>query len=435
VVTKFYHRCIDRITDPSLKNKFLLITADTTTRIKNASAEFKDKFVFFSPKITFGVDFSIDVPQDMFIYVKGNSIQPSGVFQQATRTRNINTLYYYGECGNDTSHYDTLEETQHNIEHCLSMCKSLASACTYIDENDELKFVRNTFFTLYCYNEFVKDVYASNKIKHFELILEQNGFDLKIEGEPLQLSQAEKQAQRDIVEEIAEELFEEFPTTTDITQPKFEALLKHITYLKLNPTDHETLRKYKGTLMSKYRVQEHDAIIRLLKSTEHIDEHLAELSSTSIDAKLLTNNYQQVKIIKEFEVKYGLNLFALGSQGEANIDDGFWKLVKHVFRVTRAKPATFNEVKQLYVSIVKSATSKNLIESKQLKTKKDRGATAYTLNEGLLKYHLELNGFKNTSCRGFAKEVVDKFGLFERLSTDSLGDAFLDDDLTKALDA
>ena len=436
VVTKFYHRCIDRLTDQNLKDKFLLITADTATRIKNASTEFKDKFVFFSPKITFGVDFSVEVPQDMFIYVKGNSIQPSGVFQQATRTRNIQNLYYYGECGNDASHYDTLEEAKQNIETCASVCKSLASpkgvlgtACTYIDENDELKFVHNTFFNLYCYNEFVKDVYASNKMKHFELILEQNGFDITVEGEPQTLSKQEKQVQRDIVEEIAEELFEDFLTTTDITLPKFEALLKNIGYLHLDPTDRETLQKFKKTVMSKYQVQEHDATIRLLKCTEHIDDHLAALTAQSMDAKLLTNGYHQAKLIKEFESRYGLSLFTVSEAAgntEVDVEDSFWKLIKHVFRVTRAKPTTANEVKQLYVSIVKSATCKDLIKSKQLKTKKDRGQTAYTLNEGHLKYHIELNGFKNKSCRGFAQEVVDKFGLTPEVHTQAATDYFLD---------
>jgi hypothetical protein len=67
----------------------LLITADTGFCVTNATEHFKDNFVFYSPTITFGVDFSVDVPQDVFIYIAGNSIQPSGSFQQAIRCRNI----------------------------------------------------------------------------------------------------------------------------------------------------------------------------------------------------------------------------------------------------------------------------------------------------------------------------------------------------------
>ena len=44
---------------------------DTVYRVKDASEGFKGKFVFYSPKKTFGVDFTIDVPQDVFIYISG----------------------------------------------------------------------------------------------------------------------------------------------------------------------------------------------------------------------------------------------------------------------------------------------------------------------------------------------------------------------------
>ena len=35
------------------------------------------------------------------------------------------------------------------------------------------------FFKLFCYNEFVKDIYNTNKLAHYENILRDNKFDLK----------------------------------------------------------------------------------------------------------------------------------------------------------------------------------------------------------------------------------------------------------------
>ena len=52
-ITKIFNKCITKYS--RLKDKFMLITADTQTKINNASEEFKDKFVFYSPKITYGV--------------------------------------------------------------------------------------------------------------------------------------------------------------------------------------------------------------------------------------------------------------------------------------------------------------------------------------------------------------------------------------------
>ncbi len=170
----------------------MLVTADTDVCIKNAVEELKDNFVFFSPKITFGVDFSVEAPQDMFMYIKGNSTNPAGMFQQATRTRNIKMLFFHGECGNQESQCDSLEEVYQNIESCLSMSKALATLCTYIEEIDDMQFAYKTFFKMFCYTEFANDVLATNKINNFEHILQQNGFDLSTAGTPRNLSKEDK---------------------------------------------------------------------------------------------------------------------------------------------------------------------------------------------------------------------------------------------------
>ena len=52
----------------------ILITSKTKYKVHKASKQFKDKFVFYSPSITTATDFSIESPQDVFIYIKGGSI-------------------------------------------------------------------------------------------------------------------------------------------------------------------------------------------------------------------------------------------------------------------------------------------------------------------------------------------------------------------------
>ena len=57
------------------KSSFVLITSETEYRPQNASAEFKDKFVFYSPSITTGVSFVFkDVKQAQFIYMTNNPL-------------------------------------------------------------------------------------------------------------------------------------------------------------------------------------------------------------------------------------------------------------------------------------------------------------------------------------------------------------------------
>ena len=35
--------------------------------------------------------------------------------------------------------------------------------CSYLDVMDNLRFSENSFFELYCFNEYVKDIYEQNK--------------------------------------------------------------------------------------------------------------------------------------------------------------------------------------------------------------------------------------------------------------------------------
>ena len=160
------------------RTKFILITGNTNIKIINASEELKNKFVFYSPSITFGVDFSINTDQDVFIYIKGKSILPSGSFQQTTRTRNIKKLYYYCNCNNNQPQYKSIDDVYEKYTNIEEMSNDLNSVCVSLNENDEETVNKNTYFKIFCYNEYVKDIYSTNKLYHYENILKYNGFIL-----------------------------------------------------------------------------------------------------------------------------------------------------------------------------------------------------------------------------------------------------------------
>jgi len=109
-VEQYYNLLIKDVTEEDIKNNFLLITANHKFDIGNASETFRNRYVFYSPSITTGVDFSIDQAQDVFIYIKGSSIDASSSFQQATRCRNIRKLFYYAESKSKEAEYESLDE-------------------------------------------------------------------------------------------------------------------------------------------------------------------------------------------------------------------------------------------------------------------------------------------------------------------------------------
>jgi hypothetical protein len=402
VVTKFYQACRESIADPALKEKMLLITAETFYRVTDATEDFKDKFVFYSPKITFGVDFSIDVPQDVFIYIGGNSIQPSGSFQQATRCRNIKSLYYFGEVFQQDAFYSSLEDVKTSVAEAVQTSNTFNTTCTYIDENDQIQVVRNTFFNLYCYNEFVKDTYETNKVKHFELILAKNGFKLSAQGVPTRLAKETRNQQSQLVEAINEELFTEFLQTEVNSDLKFQNIVKAISYLKLPMGSPEILTKFKDVIMDQWKLRDHDSVVRFLKSTDHVDNKLADLSFKGIDVKNLTNGYHKLKIVRQIESDFGINIWEPQAPTKTEMTDEFYRLARTVFRTKLAKPTTSQELVEFYGALIKSATTRKFINVNHGQIK---------INTEYVTEHLELNGYKNVNKTGFSPEVMAHFGI------------------------
>ena len=57
-----------------------------------------------------------------------------------------------------------------------------------LDEYDHIRVSNNSFFKLFCYNEFVKDIYNTNKLAHYENILRDEKFVLKSIGDKVKIS-------------------------------------------------------------------------------------------------------------------------------------------------------------------------------------------------------------------------------------------------------
>jgi len=74
---------------------------------------------------------------------------------------------------------------------------------------DTLTFSENSFFNLYCFNEYVKDIYEQNKTEHLKNIFYKHAFKCSemIDEIPSQLSKELKSDMKDILCECTEEIF------------------------------------------------------------------------------------------------------------------------------------------------------------------------------------------------------------------------------------
>ena len=426
VVAKLYQKCLENC--PAKEERFRLITAKTDTTLTDASQEFKGKFVFYSPKITFGVDVSIDTPQDVFIYIKGNSIEPSGIFQQATRCRNIRNLYYFGEVPERPASFNSLQDLKAELKENLLASKELTDACTYLDENDELQVIENSFFNIYAYNQYVKDTYGTNKVKHFELILEENGFELEChDAAPVRLDKETQQDLKTLYEKISEDLFGDYLKAEDRTIDRFASIRDNIDYLRLSSCGDDTLRRYRDYITDKYKIEEHDAVIRLLRSDSYIAGKLEDLKDNSYDVKTLQNSYHKISVLRQLEQDYAVGFLQVGTKqdGEIEMHDDRYRLIKRLFGTEKKKPGKRKELMKIYVSMIKHIATKEIVVSMRSKKKANRDEVEYSLNVELVKEHLRLNAWKNPKLRDFSDRAVELFEI-EMGEAIETADLFLD---------
>ena len=104
------------------KKKFLLITSKTAFKITNANEQFKNMFVFYSPSIVNSVDFSSLTPQNAYLYFNSLTINSQSMFQQATRTRNIKTLKFYGNQRQNNYVYEDLSDVETINRDLINSC-------------------------------------------------------------------------------------------------------------------------------------------------------------------------------------------------------------------------------------------------------------------------------------------------------------------------
>ena len=233
--------------------------------IKNASEQFKNKLVCFSPSITTGVDFSIDEKQDVFIYLHGQSIDPSQAFQQTTRCRNIDKLFYYSESKSYEPNYKSVEEVKQVYTEFIETSDRLNQVCKTIDDDYDDVMSQNDFFKLYCYNDYTKDTFNTNKTIHYQNILRDAKFTLiDDELKPIQFTKEQKTELKEERVEVYDNLFDEYINSNkdDRTKIKFEAINNNIKVLSL-PGDKDILIHNKEYITNGFKLDDHINITRL----------------------------------------------------------------------------------------------------------------------------------------------------------------------------
>ena len=79
----------------------------------------------------------------------------------------------------------------------------------------------------------------------------------------------------------------------------------------------------------------------------------------------------------------------------------------------KTNPTNINELKQVYVLMIKHMTNTNIISSKRSSTRKNR-IYNYFVDDKFIKYHIELNGFSNKYHERYHEHFINKYELITK---------------------
>jgi len=422
-ITSIYSKMISEF--ETQKEDFILITSETKFKVNDASNQFKDKYVFYSPSITTGVSFILkDIQQIQFIYISDKPlITPISIYQMSSRTRNMSELNYYcAEIKPLKQDFETLKEIENKYKKLIKMNEKILSMSKSINENDEIKIVENTFFKLYCYNEFIDSFFNTGYLQHYENILKNNGFNLKNVGELNKMEKNDKKDFSDVYETIKDEQFKEFIDTkfTELIDEQDlekvnNILIKHSVlngrFTLLNLPNREETEKYKIFLTDEYALRNYFNFLGLFRTSEYTKNKSNEKITETFKIKNLSNNHNKILLLEEFEKHYKiirLNLNFEDINLEVEISEKFKTLCKAIFRTTKDNYKTKYDLLKIYVHMIKNICGDiPVITSKRLK--KNKVCTyEYKLNIEILKDLITLAKYNNYTLKNFNIELIKK---------------------------
>lgn len=415
-ITRIYHMCLSKIDDPNERKRFKLFTAkEADSDVTDAQEQFTDNYIFYSPKIVTAVDFNPYEAQNVYIYNKGNSITPAGVYQQATRCRNIKELFYYSECKKTDYKFKNIDELKQHLKTSVQFnndnYKKMYNMCSIIDKDDNLTMIENAYFELFAYNEYVRDTYNSNKTKHFEQILIDNGFVLcEYEGDSVKkLTKKQKKEMDGLVQEASDELFNEYIHASDRTLKKYENIHANVEFLKLPD---EALIEYKDYILNDKKKQEYVTFLKGKAPTNVIKQKVADMKNTTFDVKIIKSVDYKVMIIRDIEEMYGMQPFQVDFKCEKfkPMKKEFFNHVSSVFSSKRKNPTNINQFMSLYVSLIRSVYGYSLVYSSQSMKAESRKQRIYELNKDLIRYeYMYLNKYTNPKLKNYHEYFINEY--------------------------
>lgn len=378
--------------DEEKKDMFLRISSEHR-RFTNTDI-WKGKFVFYSPSIIYGNDFVPDIPTDVFVFVKGGTIDPLQIVQQATRCRKIKHLYYHIDTKNKWLKYKSLNECTEKINIAYSKIKS---DNTKYDENLlKTRITDKLYNELYDYNVYVNDILCSDYRYHINNILMNKGFNLDVIGEKKGLTNKQKEIGDNIVDdEYDKHLNAYINNSLQFEDPEiFEKWERRRELLCVNKDE-----LYLDVITKNKKFIGHINICRMFKNNEALNNEEAH----NMVRNNLESDFSKIKMIDKISAMLGLSRFNFEispSRLNETINEWSDEDSKNYNRITKNSNKHSNIYNSLYkilISLYKSMDGTLLDVERRKKGNNGKQYNVAVLNNDALKFHYDLYNIRQQS--------------------------------------
>ena len=378
------------------KKNFMLLTSETKTKIKSID-DLKNKFIFYSPSISYGIDITLPEKMNMYQYFGGKIINDSMIFQQSMRVRNLKKLYFFCDAKTRERKYNSIDDVKNNFE--IMMNTHFMNVCSYIGENDEIQINNESSY----YKLFVESVYYNDKIfsnieYYYAERLKKSGFTIKQRGETEKMSKQLKNEVKAEIQTNKDEIFENFIVETgELKRVLYETYFDRVELLKLE--NNNNMEKYKDEITDEYKLKNHLNFCKILQKKQVTHKQFDEKTNNKYKVEMCNDALHKVLFIKNVEEKYNIDILNIEYKDEKiKFDEKEYDTIKRIFRITKSAPTTHIELISLYVKLICNVAGADIFNNEK-STKRDftRSKHIYTIDKDILTYHLELYRMRNAT--------------------------------------
>ena len=206
---------------------------------------------------------------------------------------------------------------------------------------------------------------------------------------------------KEITFDINETLFDEYLTTDNKEQPKFETINNNIKVLNIK--DVEIVKKYKNIIMNKFSLQDVLNFNRFIKTDKYIDEKVKQFNKECFSIKSFDCVYNKIKVLNKITKDNNITHFNFDNLDNVKINDNDFDYIKKLFRLKVDKPETVNDIKYFILSLYKNILGNDFFFRSQKKVKQGTKWVKeyiYEINKSITNVYIELtNNLDRTNVK------------------------------------